>query len=77
MSFENRLDVIPNFLRAQSLTGLRSLMSKNNLRLKAHVQYFNIQFVKGGVDDPQNRGYWIAFYYESELVELREKVTGL
>ena len=69
---ENWIDSLPSFIKAQSITGLRLAMSKNNLRLKGFVPYFNIQFVKGGVDDPQNRGYWIAWYFESEIDRMKK-----
>lgn len=56
---ENRLDTIPNFVRAESLIGLRRAMLKNNVRLGAFVLYRDIQQVQEG-----NRKFYIAWYDE-------------
>lgn len=59
---ENRLDTIPNFVRAESLIGLRRAMLKNNVRLGAFVLYRDIQQVTDG-----NRLFFIAWYDEPSL----------
>jgi hypothetical protein len=56
---ENRIDTIPNFVRAESLAGLRSAMLKNNMRLGAFVLYRDIQQV-----EERGRKFYIAWYDE-------------
>lgn len=56
---ENRLDTIPNFVRAETLIGLRRAMLKNNVRLGAFVLYRDIQQIIEGT-----RSYFIAWYDE-------------
>lgn len=59
---ENRLDTIPNFVRAESLIGLRRAMLKNNVRLGAFVLYRDIQQVT-----ENGRLVYIAWYDEPSL----------
>lgn len=47
------LSDVPNFVSAESPQGLRRAMLKNNLKLKAFVNYSNIQFANGR---------WFAWY---------------
>jgi hypothetical protein len=54
------LTLIPNFLEARSLKGLRALMLKNNLAKGKAFRYFDIQ--KDGTN-------WIAFFLEDALEE--------
>lgn len=49
---------IPNFLRARSAAGLRRAMLKNNLKHKAFVQYFDIQFNEA-------ERVWYAWYFSN------------
>jgi len=49
----------PNFIKAKSPRGLRLAMLRNNLRLKAFIKYFDIQFVSGN---------WYAWYFEPETL---------
>ena len=49
------MDNIPNFLRARSPQGLRRLMRRNNLRLRAFIKY-DIQWV-------DSEKQWYAWYY--------------
>jgi hypothetical protein len=56
---ENRLDTIPNFVRAESLVGLRSAMLKNNVRLGAFVLYRDISQV-----EERGKKFYIAWYDE-------------
>lgn len=51
---------IPNFVKAKTPRGLRLLMLKNNAKLSATVQYFDIAFVKG---------HWFAWFYEPLTTE--------
>lgn len=46
---------IPNFIKAGSAKALRSLIIKNNIRLRATVQYFDFSH------DGKN---WYVWYYE-------------
>lgn len=50
-----KVNELPNFIKAKTPRGLRLLMIRNNVRLKATVQYFDVQFVKGA---------WFAWFYE-------------
>jgi len=59
---ENRIDTIPNFVRAESLSGLRSAMLKNNMRLGAFVIYRDIQQV-----EERGRKFFIAWYDEPSI----------
>lgn len=45
---------VPNFVSAESPQGLRRAMFKNNLKLKAFVNYFAIQHAEGR---------WFAWYF--------------
>jgi len=56
---ENRIDTIPNFVKAESLSGLRRAMLKNNVRLGAFVLYGNISQITDG-----DKRYYIAWYNE-------------
>lgn len=55
MSYEARLDKIPNFVKAKTPSGLRRLMFENNMRKNVQYVYHAIQFASG---------YWYAWYYE-------------
>lgn len=45
---------VPHYVRAKTPEALKQAMLANNLRLKAHVGYFDIQFVNG---------YWYGWYF--------------
>lgn len=61
--------VVPNFVRAASLIGLRRSMLLNNIKLGGYVNYFQItQFTEG------SKKYWIAWFYDH--VAETEKVIG-
>lgn len=49
---------IPNFIKAKSPRGLRSLMIRNNTKRGKFFDYFDIQFVKGS---------WFAWYYDDQV----------
>lgn len=59
MAIENQPSAIPNYVSAASPQGLRRLMLKNNARLGAWVQYFDIQQSIVGA-----KTVWIAWFYE-------------
>jgi hypothetical protein len=44
---------VPHFIKARTPEALKRAMLDNNVRLKAFVGYFSIQFVNG---------YWYAWY---------------
>lgn len=52
-------DLIPNFIKAPNPQGLRAAMFRNNAKLGAECQYFDIQTYKEG-----ERTVWIAWFYE-------------
>ena len=52
-------DLIPNFIEAPSPSGLRAAMYRNNAKLGAECQYFDIQhYTKDG------RLVWVAWFYQ-------------
>lgn len=53
------IDTIPNFLRSRTANGLRRQMSRNNLRLRAYVEY-KVMWV-------QSEGVWYAWYNENQI----------
>lgn len=52
-------DHVPNFIKASTASGLRRLMSRNSIRLKGFVQYFDIQYV-------QDEKAWYAWYFVTD-----------
>ena len=52
-------DLIPDYIEASSPKGLRALMYKNNAKLGAECQYFDIQTYQKG-----ERTMWIAWFYQ-------------
>ena len=55
---------LPNCIKAKSVRRLRFLMLKNNIRLSATINYFDIQHVKGE---------WYAWYFEPRSLSELEK----
>lgn len=51
--------VVPNFVKASSLLGLRRLMLMNNLKLGGYVNYFQINQI-----DDAGKKVWVAWFYE-------------
>jgi len=60
MSFDARLDRIPNFVTALTPEGLRRAMFRNNAKHSIQFVYHNIQFVNGK---------WFAWFYEIATAE--------
>jgi hypothetical protein len=62
---------IPNYLTASSPRGLRRLMLLTNVRLKAFIQYFDIQ--------QTSDGKWVAWFFEDVEIQdplLKEDADG-
>lgn len=67
---ESSSRLIPNYITARSLPGLRRLMLTNNARRGYFYKYFDIQFVTEG-----SKQYWVAFYYDEVKLENIDQIT--
>lgn len=63
------IDTIPNYLSAESPRRLRALMRRNNLRHRAYIRYFDIQYVA-----TENKWYvWYLLDASSSMLTDQER----